>query len=169
MDPREHTAHLLRLLLLRGSLLGNPRVRTLCLELLLHEDHPDELSQCCLVGVCWQGQVMLVLGAEPAGEPPGACGIVTPCRITSISSGLNVELATDLIRNWYSRWTPLHALHTKVPKGKTQLLGMRCVHVMHRLLPSSLSIARNSFSFFSFWRAAWFMVRASYPPTEIFC
>ena len=83
-----------------------------------------------------------------------------PCRMISISSGLNVELATDLIRNWYSRWTPLHALHTKVPKGKTQLLGMRCVHVMHRLFPSSLSIARSSFSFFSFWRATVFMVRA---------
>ena len=101
LDPGEHTAHLLRLLLLRGSLLGNPRLRTLCLELLLHEDQLDELSQCCLVGVCWQGQVVLMLGAEPAGEPPGACGIVTPLphhlHLLRLERGVGHGLDSELV------------------------------------------------------------------------
>ena len=101
LDPGEHTAHLLRLLLLRRSLLGNPRLRTLCLELLLHEDQLDELSQCCLVGVCWQGQVVLMLGAEPAGEPPGACGIVTPLphhlHLLRLERGVGHGLDSELV------------------------------------------------------------------------
>jgi hypothetical protein len=62
-------------LLLLGLLLLLLLIR---LELLLHEDGPDELSQRVLVGVGGQGQVVLVLGAEPVGEPPGTRGIVTP-------------------------------------------------------------------------------------------
>ncbi len=101
LDPGEHTAHLLRLLLLRGSLLRNPRLRTLCLEVLLHEDQLDEPSQCCLVGVCWQGQVVLMLGAEPAGEPPGACGIVTPLphhlHLLRLERGVGHGLDSELV------------------------------------------------------------------------
>ena len=169
LDPGEHTAHLLRLLLLRGSLLGNPRLRTLCLELLLHEDQLDELSQCCLVGVCWQGQVVLMLGAEPAGEPPGACGIVTPLphhlHLLRLERGVGHGLDSELVL----AVDPAARVAHEGSEGEDAVVG-HALRARHAPLIALLFKHCAQFLLILLVLAGRLVHDASeLPPTEIFC
>ena len=73
-----------------------------------------------------------------------------PTSFASCTSSLeNFEDEMDLTRNWKSRWTPAHAVHTKVPNATQTYCGARPpwpTHVIHCLLPARCDISRSIFS-----------------------